>query len=107
MQITMTFEPPRAQHAPEAVLTAIHAALAYFREHDLPFTAEMIRGRLPFAVREVLDARNEAGDPLYPNVMGGVIAGLQRGRRVSRHGFTEAQRDAARGRPLRVWRFVA
>lgn len=108
-QTALDFDAPAlpVQHCPAPVLEAIHAALDYFRDHDLPFTAESVRDRLSFAVREILDARNEAGAPRYPNVMGGVIASLQRGRRITRHGFTEAQRDVARGRPLRIWRWVA
>lgn len=106
MQASLFDRPVVAQHAPAIVLSAIHAALGYFEAHDLPFTAESVRDRLSFAVREVLDARNEDGEPIYPNVMGGVLQTLQRQRRIASEGFAVAQRDAARGRPIRRWRFT-
>lgn len=107
LQPTLFDRPAIGQHAPAAVLAGIHDALDYFRAHRLPFTAETVRDRLSFAVREILDKRNEDGEPIYPNVMGGVVQRLALAHRIVFDGWTIAQRDSARGRPLRRWRFVA
>lgn len=86
---------------PESVLADLERAVAYFAQHDLPFTAEMIRERLSDASREVLNS------PLYVNGLGGWVQSQTRGkspRLVWTKQFAEAQRRSARGHPLKIWR---
>lgn len=64
-------------------------------------TAESIRDRLSFTVREQLAV------PTRRNVMGAWFRRLAKSGRVQADGFTEAQRDDARHRALRRWRRVA
>lgn len=64
-------------------------------------TAESIRDRLSFTIREQLTV------PTRRNVMGAWFRRLAKSGRVEADGFTEAQRDDARHRALRRWRRVA
>lgn len=64
-------------------------------------TAETIRGSLSFTIREQLAI------PTRKNLLGAWFRLLLKRGRVAHDGFTEAQRDAARHRPIRRWRKVA
>lgn len=85
---------------PESVLEDLYRALDYFRQLGLPFTAELLRDRCSDASRQVLL------QPNYVNALGGFVQGMARGRtpRIKADGFVEAQRQSARGRPIRRWR---
>ena len=85
---------------PVSVTEDLTRAVEYFRSHDLPFTAEMLRERCSDATRQILLHED------HVNGLGGFVQGLARGRtpRIKAHGFAESQRSAARGRPLRIWR---
>lgn len=88
---------------PESVTADLMQAVEYFRAHDLPFTAEMLRDRCSDASRAILMKQE------HVNGLGGFVQGLSRGRtpKIKPDGFVEAQRDAARGRPIRRWRHAA
>lgn len=85
---------------PQSVTDDLTRAVEYFRAHDLPFTAEMLRERCSDSSRQILLQEE------HVNGLGGFVQGLSRGRspRIRAEGFVEAQRDAARGRPIRRWR---
>ena len=85
-------------HVPAVALRALESA---FQAVPIggTLTAESLRDKLDFQVREILRA--------FPNSIGGYVQQKVRAKQVAHDGWTEAQRDAARGRALRRWRRVA
>lgn len=94
---------PEKHPLPQSVTDDLMRAVEYFRSHDLPFTAEMLRDRCSDSSRQILL------QPDHVNGLGGFVQGLARGRtpKIKPDGFITASRDAARGRPIRRWRSAA
>ena len=85
-------------HVPVAAIEALDRAFDAVPIGG-PLTAETLRDALSYEVREILR--------VSPNAVGGYIQQKVRAKQITHDGWTECQRDAARGRALRRWRRVA
>ena len=89
---------PVESHIPDVAKQALERAWEGIPVgHTL--TAESLRDRLSSPVLEVLR--------VTPNAIGGWLQQKARAHLIVHEGFCEAQRDAARGRPIRRWRKIA
>jgi hypothetical protein len=84
----------------DAVMTALDRAFDAIPMGSC-VTAESLRDRLSFSVREQLQI------PTRKNVLGAYFRALAKRKRVAHDGWQEAQRDTARHRALRRWRKIA
>lgn len=84
-------------HLPSPALEDLRQAVGYFAAHGIPFTVESLRDRLSDSTRQILRL------PEHRNALGGFMMQLAKRHAVRPDGFVEAQRDAARGRPIRRW----
>ena len=92
-------EDSAASGLPESARRAIEGAIRSFDTHvKLPFTSDMVRGRLSLAVLDVL-AR-------HPCALGAAFTAFARRGEIEETGQrVTTQRRAGRTRRLTVWRF--
>lgn len=87
-----------ASHADPADIRAVRGIVERMAATREPFTSDDVRANMTDEQNDRLDA--------FPHSLGAVFFSMQKQEIIVGIGYARARRDAARGRPLRLWRGV-